>query len=47
MVIVRTTEGQKYHIPKEDEAEALRLVKAQGVPENHIFMVEVFHEADN
>jgi hypothetical protein len=44
MVIVRTTEGQKYHVPADDEDEAIRLVKAQGVPENHIFMVEVFHE---
>lgn len=45
MVIVRTTEGQKYHIPSEDEEEAMRIVKSQGVPENHILMVEVFHEA--
>jgi hypothetical protein len=44
MVIVRTTEGQKYHIPTNNESEAIRLVKAQGIPENHIFTVEVFHE---
>ena len=47
MVIVRTTEGQKFHIPTDDEDEALRLVGSQGVPENHILTVEVFHEATN
>lgn len=47
MVIIRTTEGQKYRVPTEDEDEAVRLVKAQGVPENHIYAVEVFHEADD
>lgn len=47
MVIIRTTEGHKYHVPTKDEDEAVRLVIAQGVPENHIFTVEVFHEADN
>lgn len=46
MVIIRTTEGKKYHVPTEDVDEAIRLVKALGVPENHIFTVEVFHEAD-
>lgn len=45
MVTIRTTEGQKYHMPTEDEEEAIRLAKAFGVPENHIFTVEVFHEA--
>lgn len=44
MVIVRTTEGQKFHIQTDDEDEALRLVRSQGVPENHVITVEVFHE---
>ena len=44
MVIVQTTEDRKYHVPTEDEAEAIRIVKSQGVQENHILMVEVFHE---
>ena len=38
MVIVRTTDGQKFHVPGEDEEEA------NGVPDNHILMVEIVHE---
>lgn len=45
MIIIRTTEGQKYHVPTDDEEEAIRLVAAHGVAQNHILMVEVFHEA--
>ena len=44
MIVIRTTEGQKYQLPTEDEDEAIRLVKSQGVAENEIFTVEIFHE---
>ncbi|HSX05411.1 MAG TPA: hypothetical protein VLF69_03015 [Candidatus Saccharimonadales bacterium] len=40
MILVRTTEGQKYQVPTDDEDEAIRLVGAFGVPENHILMLE-------
>jgi hypothetical protein len=47
MIRIRTTEGQKYDVPTDDEEEAMLLVKAQGVQDNEIFTVEVFHEATN
>jgi hypothetical protein len=47
MVIIRTTEGYKHHVPTDNEDDAMRLVKAQGVRDNEIFTVEVFHEATN
>lgn len=47
MIVIRTTEGQKYQLPTEDEDEAIRLVKSQGVAENEILMIEMFHETDD
>lgn len=47
MVIIWTTEGQKYHLPTEDEDEAIRLVKSQGVAENEIFIVETFRDYES
>jgi hypothetical protein len=47
MVIVRTIDGQRYHIPENDEDEALLLVQAYGVLDNYILMIEVSHEAHN
>ena len=47
MIVIRTTEGQKYRIPTEDEDEAIRLVKSQGVSENQIFTLEIFHETND
>ena len=46
MIVIRTTEWQMYHLPTENEDEAIRLVKSQGVLENEIFTVEIFHEID-
>lgn len=40
MILVRTTDGKKYNLPTNDEAEAIRLLGALGVPENRIFMLE-------
>lgn len=45
MIVIRTIDGQKYQLPTEDEDEAIRLVKSQGVAENEILMIETFHEA--
>lgn len=41
MVLARTTDGKKYHLPTNDETEAVRLLGGLGVPENHILMLEI------
>jgi hypothetical protein len=46
MILARIIDGTKYSLPTNDEEEAIRLLGALGIPENHVLMFETTVDID-
>jgi hypothetical protein len=46
MILARIIDGRRYSLPTNNEDEAIRLLGALGIPENHVLMFETTVDID-